>query len=62
LVNDSYGRAQPIVDSAIPGQIDLGCIRKQAEQAMRSKPANNTPSWALLEFLLSFSFRKDCML
>jgi hypothetical protein len=37
------GRAQPIVDDAIPWQVVLCSIRKQAKQAMVSKPVSNTP-------------------
>ena len=37
----------------------LGTIRKQAEQAMRSKSVSNTPPWSLLSGLfLSFSFSR----
>ena len=32
----------PIVGGAIPGLVVLGSIRKQAEQAMRSKPVSST--------------------
>jgi hypothetical protein len=35
-----------IVGSAIPGLIVLGSIRKQAEQARRSKPSKWHPSMA----------------
>ena len=34
-------RAQPTVGGAIPGLVDLGSIRKQAEQAMGSKPVSD---------------------
>ena len=30
---------------AIPGLVVLGSLRKQAEQAMRSKPVSSTPPW-----------------
>jgi hypothetical protein len=33
----------PIVGGAIPGLVVLGSIRKQAEQARRSKPVSNIP-------------------
>ena len=35
------------MDDAVPGLMVLGCLRKQAEQALRSKPVNSTPSWPL---------------
>jgi hypothetical protein len=36
------------VGGAIPGLVVLGkTIRKQAEQARRSKPVSSTPPWAL---------------
>lgn len=41
----------PTVDGAPPGQVVLGCLRKQAEQVMGSKPLNMTPLWSLLQFL-----------
>ena len=47
LISDWWGRAQPIVGGAIPGQVVLGSIRKQAEQAMRNKPLSSTPPWPL---------------
>ena len=50
--------AQPIVDIIILGLVVLGAIRKQAEEAMGSKPISSTPPWplqvpALYEFLFS---------
>ena len=36
----------PTVGGAIPGLLDLGSIRKQNEQTMRSKPVSSTPSMA----------------
>jgi hypothetical protein len=33
-----------MVNGAIPGLVVLGSIRKQAEEAMRHKPASSTPS------------------
>jgi hypothetical protein len=49
------------VGGAVPGQVVWESIKKKTEQAMRSKPVSNTPSWllrrscvqvpALLEFL-----------
>jgi hypothetical protein len=43
LISDGWGRAQPIVGGVIPGMVVLGCIRKQAEQTMGSKPVSSTP-------------------
>ena len=40
-----------MVGGAIPGLVVLGSIRKQAEQAMRSKPVSSTPPWPLLQLL-----------
>ena len=31
-------------------QVVLGCIRKQSEQAMRSKPVGSIPPWPLPQF------------
>jgi hypothetical protein len=46
-MSNQGGRAQPIVGGAIPGQVVLGSIRKQAEQARGSKPVKNIhPSMA----------------
>ena len=36
----------------IPGLVVLGSIRKQAEQAKRSKPVSNIPPWPLHQLLL----------
>ena len=38
--------------SALPGMAVLGSIKKQVEQAMRSKQVSSTPSWLLFQFLL----------
>ena len=38
LISDLWGKAQPMVGGTIPGLVVLGSIRKQAEQAMVSKP------------------------
>jgi hypothetical protein len=38
-------RAQPIVGDAIPELVVLGSIRKQAEQAMGSKPVISLLPW-----------------
>ena len=42
------GKGQPIVGGAI---LVLGSIRKQAEQAKRSKPVSSTPVWPLHHLL-----------
>jgi hypothetical protein len=46
LTNDRYGGPNLWV-----GQADLGHVRKQAGQAIKSKPVNSAPSWFLLQFL-----------
>jgi hypothetical protein len=40
------------VGCAIPGQVVLGSIRKQAEQVRGSKPVRNIPPWPLHQLLL----------
>jgi hypothetical protein len=45
-------RRGPIVGGAIPGLVVLGSIRKQAEQARRSKPVSSIPPWPLHQPLL----------
>ena len=40
-----------MVGGVIPGLVVLSSIRKQAEQAMRSKPVSSTPPWSLLQVL-----------
>ena len=47
LISDCYGQAQFTVSSATPGLVVLSVIRKQAKQAIRSKPVSSTPSWPL---------------
>ena len=37
----------------------LGCVRKQAEQAMKMKPVNSVPLWSLLELLPSLPSAMD---
>lgn len=32
---------------AVPGLVNLSSIRKQADQAMESKPVGSTPLWPL---------------
>jgi hypothetical protein len=39
------------VGGAIPGLVVPGSVRKQAEQAMRSKPVSSTPPWPLHQLL-----------
>ena len=41
-----------LVGGAIPGQVVLGSIREQGEQARGSKPVRNTPPWLLHQLLL----------
>jgi hypothetical protein len=41
----------PIVGGAIPTLMILGSIRKQAEQAMGSKPVSSTLPWRLHQLL-----------
>ena len=60
LINDRWGRAQPTVGGASPEQMILGCIRKQAEQAMGSKPASSVPPWPLHQFLLEVPYLCFC--
>ena len=55
LVNDGCGRTQPAMGSAIPGQVVLGCMKKQAEQATQSKAVTSIPLCSLLQFLASVS-------
>ena len=42
----------PSVGGAIPGLVDLGSIREQAEQARGSKAVSNIPPWPLHQLLL----------
>jgi hypothetical protein len=35
----------------VSGQVDLGSIRKQAEQARGSNPVSSTPPWPLHQLL-----------
>lgn len=41
----------PIIGGAIPGQVVLGAITKQAEHAMKGEPVSSVPPWLLLELL-----------
>jgi hypothetical protein len=54
LENNQCGRVQPTVGSAIPGQVVLGCVRKEAEQAMESKLVSSIPPWYSYVALTSF--------
>ena len=42
-INDQWGKTLTMVGGAIPGMMDLDSVRKQTEQAMKSKPVNSTP-------------------
>lgn len=48
FLNDRCRRAKSSLGSTTPGQVALGCIRKQAEQAMAIEPVSSIPSWLLL--------------
>ena len=58
------------MSGAISEMVVLGSIRKQAEQAMESKPVSSIPPWplisfslqvpALLEFLSSLCLMVNC--
>lgn len=43
-------KVQPIVGSAIPAQMVLGCIIKQTKEAMRNKKVIDASPWPLLQF------------
>jgi hypothetical protein len=43
---------RPLVGGAISGQVVLGSIREQAEQARQGKPIKNIPPWPLHQLLL----------
>lgn len=42
-----YGKVQLTVDGATPGLVDLGSVRNQTEQAMKSEPVSSTSPWPL---------------
>jgi hypothetical protein len=44
---------QPTIGGTIPGLKVLGSTRKQAEQAMKSKPVSSTSPWHLYQLLFS---------
>jgi hypothetical protein len=50
-----------LMSGTISGLVVLGSIRKQAEQARRSKPVSNIPPWPLHQLLLPdlLSFSPD---
>jgi hypothetical protein len=50
LVSKAGGGA--LVDGAIPGLVVLGSIRKQIEQARRSKPVSSILPWPLHQLLV----------
>lgn len=62
LTNDRYRRAKSSLGSTTPGQVALGCIRKQAEQAMAIEPVTSIPPWLLLSFLPWLPIVMDCEL
>ena len=49
-----------MVGGATPGLVVLGSIRKQAEQAMGSKPGSSTPPWPLHQLLPPGSIPGSC--
>lgn len=49
LINYQYRRAQPIVVGTTFGKMVQRCLRKQAEQAIRSKPISSILPWSLLQ-------------
>lgn len=51
LISDWLGRTQLMVGGSIPELVVLGFKRKQAEQAVRSKPAGSTRLLALYQLL-----------
>lgn len=59
LYFDWWRKAQPTGDSAALGQVVLGCVRGQTEQAMESESVNSTPPWFLLPFLPPGSCRNS---
>lgn len=51
LINDWCGRSQHTMGSATLGQVVLSYTKKQAEQAMKSKPISVVFPWSLYQFL-----------
>ena len=51
LNEDSCGRFQLTVGGATPGEVVLGIIRKQAEQAIGSKSVSSTSPWPRYQLL-----------
>lgn len=45
------GVGQPSVGGAIPGQVVLGSVRKQAEQATRSQPVKSAASLCISPYI-----------
>lgn len=45
LIDNWYGSGQPTVGGATPELGVLGCLRRQAEWVIRSKPVSSTPLW-----------------
>ena len=67
MINDSCGRPQATLGSMeTHRQMTLEGIRKQAEQALESKPVNSLSPWFLLPFLLQIpatsSFKDGLMM
>ena len=59
LTTNGCWRAQPIVGDAIPGQVVLGAIRKQIEQARDGVSQEATP---LLGLCISFCLQVPALL
>lgn len=53
LIFNCYGRTQPTIGNATPGQLGLTCVRKLAEAARGSEQCSSmvTASGSCLEFL-----------
>lgn len=60
LGNDLSRRTQPAVRGASPGQVMLGCRRKQAGQEQASKQ-HVAPPWPLLQLLLGMVVRHSSL-
>lgn len=58
LINDWYGRVQVTARGAIYGQVVLGLVRKQAEQAIRSELISSILPWSLPQLIFSGSCLK----
>lgn len=60
LISDCCGSAQPTVGIVITGQVVLGCLGSQAEQAIKGKSVGSVLSRCLLEVLHRLSSGTDC--